>query len=239
MYENIPFRLSNGQKISLSFGNLNGMSYFCILFRTSNEKMRRRIIFCLLCVWMQISFAQNFPSVLAPYPGGKCMMYRLYLKDKDLCHSPFSLTHPEAYLSARSIERRRRQRLSLDESDLPVAPAYVDSVRRAGGDVVGRSKWNNTLLVRVSHDEQAERLGALPFVTRMVRVFTSPDSVATRRRTRFKDHFENYMSSRHMYGASARQIGMLGGNRLHDKDFRGKGMMTHVHNLSKSNEKRR
>ena len=60
------------------------------------------------------------------FPGGRCMMYRLYLRDKDLQHTPFSVNRPEQFLSARSIERRKRQGLPVDVTDLPIAPAYLE-----------------------------------------------------------------------------------------------------------------
>ena len=69
---------------------------------------------------------------MVSFPGGKCMMYRLYLRDKDLQHSPYSVSRPEEFLSPRAIERRKRQNLSVDATDLPISPAYIDSVREAG-----------------------------------------------------------------------------------------------------------
>ena len=86
---------------------------------------------------------------MVSYPGGKCMMYRLYLRDKDLSHTPFSVSRPADFLSPRSIERRKRQNLPIDVTDLPVAPAYEQAVSEAGIEIVGKSKWNNTLLVRI------------------------------------------------------------------------------------------
>ena len=65
--------------------------------------------------------------------------YRLYLRDKDLQHTPFSVSRPEQFLSARSIERRKRQGLSVDVTDLPIAPAYLDSVSRTGLKSWGRA----------------------------------------------------------------------------------------------------
>ena len=56
------------------------------------------------------------------FPGGKCQMYRLYLKDKDLDHTPFSVNRPSEFLSQRSIDRRKRQGIPVDLTDLPVAP---------------------------------------------------------------------------------------------------------------------
>ena len=63
---------------------------------------------------------------MVSFPGGRCMMYRLYLRDKDLQHTPFSVNRPEQFLSARSIERRKRQGLPVDVTDLPkIGRAHV------------------------------------------------------------------------------------------------------------------
>ena len=52
------------------------------------------------------------------YKPGPSFIYRLYLTDKK--GTPYSLNHPSRYLSRRSIERRKRQQLPLDSTDLPV-----------------------------------------------------------------------------------------------------------------------
>ena len=80
-------------------------------------------------------------------------------------------------------------------SDLPVSPVYVQAVRERGLDVVGRSKWNNTLLVRVASEKQLARLKELPFVVRMTKVFTAPDSVDKRVRSSFHKEFNKWDSS--------------------------------------------
>ena len=73
---------------------------------------------------------------MVSFPGGKCQMYRLYLKDKDLDHTPFSVNRPSEFLSQRSIDRRKRQGIPVDLTDLPVAPAYEKQVAEAGIEVV-------------------------------------------------------------------------------------------------------
>ena len=64
---------------------------------------------------------------MVSYPGGKCMLYRLYLRDKDLSHTPFSISRPADFLSSRSIERRKRQNLPIDVTDLPVSCRILDN----------------------------------------------------------------------------------------------------------------
>lgn len=165
---------------------------------------------------------------MVSFPGGKCMMYRLYLRDKDLQHTPFSVSRPEQFLSARSIERRKRQGLSVDVTDLPIAPAYLDSVSRTGIEIVGQSKWNNTLLVKIHKEKELNKLNSLSFITRKLKVFSSPDSITERKRSSFRKELNNWESGPTHYGAAAEQLKSLGGQRIHERGFYGNGMMIAV-----------
>lgn len=162
------------------------------------------------------------------FPGGRCMMYRLYLRDKDLQHTPFSVNRPEQFLSARSIERRKRQGLPVDVTDLPIAPAYLDSVSRTGIEIVGQSKWNNTLLVKIHKEKELNKLNSLSFITKKLKVFSSPDSITERKRSSFRKELNSWESVPIHYGAAAEQLKSLGGQRIHERGFYGDGMMIAV-----------
>lgn len=162
------------------------------------------------------------------FPGGRCMMYRLYLRDKDLQHTPFSVNRPEQFLSARSIERRKRQGLPVDVTDLPIAPAYLDSVSRTGIEIVGQSKWNNTLLVKIHKEKELNKLNSLSFITKKLKVFSSPDSITERKRSSFRKELNSWESVPIHYGAAAEQLKSLGGQRIHERGFYGNGMMIAV-----------
>ena len=196
--------------------------------------MKQAVLIFLLAACSILAPARVADTNLVSFPGGKCLMYRIYLQDKDLEHNPFSIDRPEEFLSLRSIERRKRQKLAVDLTDLPVAPAYVEAVRQAGVEIVGRSKWNNTLLVRVHKEKQLRRLQELPFITRKVKVFASPDSVSQRKRTSFRKELSVWESNGETYGSADAQISSLGGKRLHDSGFRGKGMMIAVFEIGRA-----
>ena len=172
--------------------------------------MKQAVLIFLLVAWGILAPARIADTNLVSFPGGKCLMYRIYLQDKDLEHNPFSIDRPEEFLSSRSIERRKRQKLAVDLTDLPVAPAYVKAVSQAGVEIVGRSKWNNTLLVRVHKEKQLRRLQELPFITRKVKVFASPDSVSQRKRTSFRKELSSWESNGEAYGSADAQISSLG-----------------------------
>lgn len=184
-------------------------------------------LFCFLLVLLR-PLTAGAATEMVSYPGGKTLMYRLYLKDKDAARSPYSISKPEEFLSLRSIERRRRQGLAVDSTDLPVAPAYVKAVRDAGIEVVGSSKWNNTLLVRIHKDKELRRLDGLAFIDRRLKVFSSPDSISERRRSGLRKNTETVEMQGKENGAAEAQIHALNGEALHDKGYRGKGMMIAV-----------
>lgn len=166
---------------------------------------------------------------MVSFPGGKCMMYRLYLKDKDLMNTPYSVERPEEFLSSRSIERRKRQGLPVDVTDLPVAPAYLKAVSEAGIEIVGKSKWNNTLLVRIHKEKELRKLEGLDFITQTRKVFEAPDSVTQRVRSSVRKGNNDWTSDGSgEYGAAKDQLKALNGEKLHANAYRGKGVMIAV-----------
>lgn len=162
------------------------------------------------------------------FPGGKCQMYRLYLKDKDLDHTPFSVNRPSEFLSQRSIDRRKRQGIPVDLTDLPVAPAYEKQVTEAGIEIVGKSKWNNTLLIRIHKDKELRKLEGLEFITKRKKVFQAPDSVSQSMRSNVRNGLNEWSQGDGSYGAADAQLKSLNGKKLHESGYCGKGMMIAV-----------
>lgn len=162
------------------------------------------------------------------FPGGKCQMYRLYLKDKDLDHTPFSVNRPSEFLSQRSIDRRKRQGIPVDLTDLPVAPAYEKQVAEAGIEIVGKSKWNNTLLIRIHKDKELRKLEGLEFIAKRKKVFQAPDSVNQSMRSNVRNGLNEWSQGDGFYGAADAQLKSLNGKRLHESGYCGKGMMIAV-----------
>ena len=162
------------------------------------------------------------------YKDGPAYIYRLMLTDKK--GTGYSIEHPGWYLSRRSIERRRRQGLPIDSTDLPVSERYVRMIENGDVDVIGQSRWQNTLLVRVHDTTVVSRLRALPCVRGARMVWQSPDSVSpTAIKTKYHNEFEERDSvSGDVYGQASRQITTLKGQRLHDIGMLGQGMMIAV-----------
>lgn len=158
------------------------------------------------------------------YPGGKAYMYRVTLKDK--AGTGFSLDRPSEFLSEKSLGRRRRQHVEVDSTDLPVNQAYIDAISSAGVDVVSRSKWNNTVLVRTKKRDRMQAVAALGCVSAIKKVWTSPDSIApVSVRARYHTDFNRWDTvAQNKYGVAEEQIRSLNGVRLHDRGFTGRGI---------------
>ena len=152
----------------------------------------------------------------------KVYKYRVSLKDK--VGTTCSIDKPEEFLSERALERRNRQQLSIDETDLPVSGKYVDELKATGARLVTTSKWNNTVVLEVSDTLLMEEISKKSFVTGVKKVWVSPDSIPPRNMKRKKEVKNKVEKTGCHYGNALRQIEIHGGDSLHTAGFVGKGM---------------
>lgn len=182
--------------------------------------MKKSLSFILMLAMVSV---MSVKAQRVAFPGGKTYLLRVELTDKR--GSAYSLKHPEKFLSRKSVERRERQGLQVDSTDLPISVRYEDAVTKTGVKVVGRSKWNNTLLVSSSYSEVATLLNELPCVKKVTEVLVSPDSINPPKRwdyVKSPSHSDSLNTS--YYGPAHKQIETLGGITLHEAGFRGQGM---------------
>lgn len=156
----------------------------------------------------------------------KTYKYRINLRDK--AETAYSVGSPQAYLSERALERRERQGLKVDETDLPVCRTYIDAIIGKGASVVTKSKWNNTVVVEVVDTTLIEQIARLPFVTKTKKVWTSPDSIPARNPERRKEVTNKFSKTDNYYGQAYRQIAVHRGDSLHAAGFKGEGMQIAV-----------
>ena len=152
----------------------------------------------------------------------KVYKYRVSLKDK--VGTTYSIDKPEEFLSERAIERRNRQQLPIDETDLPVSGKYVDELKATGARLVTTSKWNNTVVLEVSDTLLMDEISKKSFVTGVKKVWVSPDSIPPRNMKRKKEVKNKVEKTDCHYGNALRQIEIHGGDSLHTAGFAGKGM---------------
>lgn len=157
---------------------------------------------------------------------------KYWVKFKDKTGSPYSISNPSAFLSAKSIARRASQGISVDMTDIPVNQTYINQVNATGAVVFQRSKWFNAAIVIVSNGTQLAAINSLNCVaspaspvSRHHRSGTPdevlPSSPATDRRIAAP-------ASGYNYGPSISQVSQIQADCMHNKGYRGQNMVIAV-----------
>ena len=188
-----------------------------ILHCLSNMK-KIYLLFCLLSFVSLNTFSQ---------------FSKYIVRFKDKAGTPYTISNPSEYLSAKAIARRTKQHIAIDETDLPITPRYIDSVRLAGNVIMlDKSKWLNQVCIQTTDAAALEKINSLPFVinsqplmlpVRLQEVHNNKlneqiNSVTTPQGV---NNIEDFYS----YGNSYNQIHIHQGEYLHDKGFHGEGML--------------
>lgn len=172
-----------------------------------------------------------FSALLFNDAQGQSSKYIIVFKDKQ--HNPYSLDRPGQYLSAKAMERRRRQQIVIDSTDLPVTPAYVDSIRNAGEvAIINTSKWLNQVLIQTNDAAALERINQFSFVRFSAKV--SP-RISSGRGSDNRKYALSVMPLKRIqqvqdendelnYGNMSAQVKIHEGDFLHNMGFQGEGM---------------
>ncbi|RBL90038.1 S8 family serine peptidase [Chitinophaga flava] len=146
--------------------------------------------------------------------------FRLILKDKG--SSGYTLADPSAYLSTKAIERRKKRNIAIDATDLPISTAYLKAIEEAGGKIVSKSKWLNTVSIATSDVLLVDKFKALPFVQDVVIVWEGRRQTPSRQYTDAPQSVFNHSSQTSFdYGAASNNIHISNGQALHQAGFKG------------------
>lgn len=185
-----------------------------------------------------------FLLLLLAYPGASGQFKRHIIELTDKGTSTYSFSNPHHYLSARSIQRRIRQSLPVDSTDIPVHKPYIDSIRSIGGiEIMRVSKWLNAVLVRVEEETILDELNRFQFIKRkgpiasqripgndgpIFNKYPGPLTPLPSRPPISGIRQPADTRGEINYGLSAPQIEIHNGNFLHDKGFTGEGIIIAV-----------
>jgi serine protease AprX len=155
--------------------------------------------------------------------------YLVYFRDK--AASPYSVSQPQAFLSARAVQRRSRQGIAVQPRDLPVNPAYVAQVRAVPGvQVWYSSRWLNAAVV-VCDASVLPTVLALPCVRSsgvLNRPTNQPSPAKLEPEEPAATTLNRLSGTPADYGTAFGQADMLGAVAMHDAGFRGEGMQIAV-----------
>lgn len=181
-----------------------------------------------------ITAALLFAAITTTAQEADSLKYRISLRDK--ANTPYSLEQPEAYLSQKAIERRQRQGLAIDSTDLPVSEVYIEQVRNQGVNIVTKGKWDNFVTVSTNDASLIDSIAKLPFVVATERVWRVPNKKIEAPIR--ESLLNNILKSDTLYGSAVSQIEVSNGLKLHEAGYKGQGMTVAVidagyHNVDK------
>ncbi len=175
--------------------------------------MKKIIFLILIFGFVKITISQN-------------NKYWVMFKNKN--GTPYSVSTPTAYLTAKSILRRTNQSITINSSDLPVTPSYVSQIAAVPSvTVLYRSKWLNGVVVRTNTTAIAT-INTFTFVnnTNAVNRFKIVLPVIEKNQPApevLNPNKTNNPAS-YNYGGAAWQEKMIGVDCMHNLGFRGQGM---------------
>lgn len=149
-----------------------------------------------------------------------------------------TLAAPATYLSPKAIERRTRQHITIDSTDLPVSAAYLDSLRKIPNvTVLNTSKWLNQALIRTTDANALVKINSYPFVkaaapiglrtqandhadlvNKFTETVTPLEPAASNQTARVTD------ADALNYGSNYNQVHIHRGEYLHNRGFTGRGI---------------
>lgn len=174
----------------------------------------RLTLFTIFFFFVLVSFGQNTVSD----------SYWVQFKDKK--GTPFQISHPEKFLSQRAIERRVKQHIAIDSTDLPVSPVYIDSLKELGLEIFHTSKWLNGATVRTADTTLIDQVKKLGFIAEVQ--LTKPALTTKSTTVKFNEPEAAAEINLETYGNALAQLQQLDGEYLHNAGFRGKGIQVAV-----------
>lgn len=174
--------------------------------------------------------------VFSCFASAQTSRHIIQLRDKK--NTPYTLADPSAYLSAKAIARRTIQNISIDSTDLPINPVYVESIRNIPNvTILNKSKWLNQVLVRITDPAALTAINAFPFVKssslvaplakkeknadKSEETYPLPDGSITVNNTK---KVKGISGDTIKYGNSINQIKIHHGEYLHNRGFTGRNI---------------
>ncbi len=160
--------------------------------------------------------------------GQEQITFKYWISFSDKNNTPYSIHQPYKFLSSRAIERRVRQGIAINETDLPVDPQYIQRLENNGAKIHAVSKWMNAAIV-IADSVLAEKLLTLDFVQSTQNIGKHPiKKYKLREGDKQRDFFSTYHRNKKNKGYAAHHIEMVNGNALHQLGHKGEGMIVAV-----------
>lgn len=157
---------------------------------------------------------------------GQIGTYRYLIQFKDKNNSTFTTQNPSAFVTQKSIDRRKKNNITFTEQDLPVDNSFLKEISALGIKIIYPLKWINSVLIQTSPDKIKAVL-----TNKNVKGMYFPfalDSLATKSGNTNVSPPNPVLNSRLAdisYGNSLTQNTQLGTDKMHASGITGKNVL--------------
>jgi len=171
-----------------------------------------------------ILFFVSYTVIYAQKKESKKIYYWIYFTDKN-CHENL-IRNAEDFLSVKSIERRKKQQIAIDETDLPLCENYIDHLKYAGYTIVAQSKWLNAIAIDLSNQltPSGNYIKKMEPVRQYQLDWSKTDSKNSFKITENDNKSNSSQKNNLLYGVAATQLNMLSAACLHQSNYWGEGI---------------
>ena len=153
----------------------------------------------------------------------------IFFQDKPLAQN--YILNPTTMLSQRSLDRRARQNIALNQTDVPVHIPYIQELTSQNLQVKAKSKWLNAVHVQGTQN-QIEAVRNFSFIQNIEYANKSLNSSSKIKKeleftasSSATQSLQNFRAPETFtYGTTATQVQMIKADYLHNLEFNGLGM---------------
>ncbi len=173
--------------------------------------MNKLAILFVFCLTLQTGYSQ-------------VSRYVVFFTDKGSDTQTYSLDEPRAFLTEKAIQRRSKQGITIDSTDLPVNSLYIDQLESLGINVAFTSRWMNAAIVQTDETD-IEEITSQVYVDSVALIAEGERLSDTKIEVTTPETFQEPPS---VSGNTDLQLSMLQANIMHQDGITGEGMIIAV-----------
>lgn len=168
-------------------------------------------------------FLSFFVLLFFIYSNAQTELVFVFFKDKP--NKAAFYANPLSELTQKSLDRRTKYAIALNDQDAPIEPTYIQNIKNLGFTVDDYSKWMNGVAVNATA-AQILNLQSQPYVQSVERFIKHPGGgIPTPERVNKFEEFNNTIGKTTFnYGSGLAQINQVNLRPLHVAGFTGTGI---------------
>ncbi|MFN8436551.1 MAG: S8 family serine peptidase [Cytophagales bacterium] len=171
--------------------------------------MSRLILIGILLIINCKIFSQNYTLIYFPNKKG----------------TKYDISDPLSFLSQRSVDRRLKNNILIDSTDLPVSETYLELLKNKHIDIQYVSKWLNAVVTTSNVDSISKYFDTKTVKSTKAINRTNPTK---KNLETISDYHSNQRISNSFYGTSFIQLNMMNVDSLHSEGITGKNILIAV-----------